>query len=87
MYVCEYNVTYVLTGGSTSSGSVSAGEKCDLSPHGSVENLYEFITTEAPTPPVGDKKNLYDPVVEHPVIGLRPPSMTGSEVNQSVSYI
>ncbi|XP_045184924.2 uncharacterized protein LOC123542942 [Mercenaria mercenaria] len=67
-----------LSGGSTSSGSTS-GEKSDISPRGSVENLYEFIKTEAPTPPVGDKKNLYDPVVENNVVGLRPPSMTGSE--------
>lgn len=67
------------SGGSTSSGSTSAGEKCDLSPHGSIENLYEFIKTEAPTPPTGDKKHFYDPVVENPVT-LRPPSMTGSEV-------
>ncbi|XP_052786716.1 uncharacterized protein LOC128222015 [Mya arenaria] len=69
-----------LSGGSTSSGSTSAGEKCELSPRDSVENLYEFIKNEAPTPPVMDKKNLYDHVVENVhVIGLRPPSMTGSE--------
>ncbi|KAL4216641.1 hypothetical protein ACF0H5_024364 [Mactra antiquata] len=67
-----------LSGGSTSSGSTS-GDKSDLSPRGSVENLYEFIKSEAPVPPVGDKKNLYDPVVEGAVVGLRPPSMAGSE--------
>ncbi|KAH3741384.1 serine-rich adhesin for platelets-like [Dreissena polymorpha] len=70
-----------LSGGSTSSGSTSAGDNRDLSPHGSLENMYEFIKTEAPSPPVGDvKRNFYDPVIEgNLVLGLRPPSMTGSE--------
>ena len=75
---------FVISGGSTSSGSTS-GEKSDISPRGSVENLYEFIKSEAPTPPVSDKKNLYDPVVENNVIGLRPPSMTGSEVSHELT--
>lgn len=38
-------------------------------------------------PPVGDKKNLYDPVVEGAVIGLRPPSMTGSEVTLAYFFV
>lgn len=68
-----------LSGGSTSSGSTSAGDKSDLSPRGSIENMYEFIKTEAPMPPVGDKKHLYDPIIENNGVSVRPPSYTGSE--------
>ena len=68
-------ILYYITGGSTSSGSTSTtGEKSEISPQGSLENMYELITPEAPPPPVTDKRNLYDPVTDKPIT-LRPPSI------------
>ncbi|KAK3595451.1 hypothetical protein CHS0354_003443 [Potamilus streckersoni] len=46
-----------LSGGSTSSGS--ATDKSEMSPRGSLDNLYELITDKAPDPP-----HMYDPPVE-----------------------
>lgn len=53
-------------GGSTSSGSTSAGEKSEMSPQGSLENMYELITPEAPPPPIGASEQQ---------TSLRPPSI------------
>ncbi|KAL3885388.1 hypothetical protein ACJMK2_025455 [Sinanodonta woodiana] len=46
-----------LSGGSTSSGS--ATDRSEISPRGSLDNLYELITDKAPDPP-----HMYDPPVE-----------------------
>ena len=54
-----------ISGGSTSSGST--GEKSEMSPQGSLENMYELIAAEAPPPPssANEKQS-----------SLRPPSIT-----------